>query len=181
MSQGFASKRLVDAVRAGDVWKARKRLKEGGRHHELWSFMKHWKLLYDFTELKLDLESSHFEAGFVKYADDFSRSWFRLAPVVGYRAERARNAALAILSLKRRGLLSKDLSTLVAKTVYLSYENRYSEAWGRPADWATPIMQVAAVGVRLQLGILDCVTQLVDIIDRFFPLIMMILMILILF
>jgi hypothetical protein len=134
--RGFASKRLVDAVNAGDIWKASKRIHDGGRHRELWSFMKHRDLLYDFPHLKYDLEVSHVEMGHVKLE---GRTILRLEPTVGYRTERARRAAIAILSLKRRGLISKDMSSLIAKMLFLSYENRYSEKWGRPANWKTPI------------------------------------------
>lgn len=188
MSQGVASNCLVDFLQRGDYFSAVRWINAGGEHRELWTFMLHYRLGVKRGRVLNGLLLRHESRGYAvrriiwSQKDGSRKQIIELGLIVGYREGRARDAAVAILSLKRRGLLSKDLSTLVAKTVYLSYENRYSEAWGRPADWATPIMQVAAAeGVRLQLGILDCVTQLVDIIDRFFPLIMMILMILILF
>lgn len=136
MSKGFASKRLLNYVKAGDVYKAAKRINDGGRHLELWSFMKHRDLLYDFPIWKYDLECSHLEKGYVT-----GRTILQLAPVVGYRAEKARQAAIAFLSLKRRGLLSKDMSTLIAKMVYQPYENRYSEKWGLPIDWTELVIK----------------------------------------
>jgi hypothetical protein len=125
-------------VKAGNVWEAAKRIHDGGRHLELWSFMKHWDLLYDFPIWKYELEASHLEIGYVT-----GRTILQLGPIVGYRAGRARRAAIAVLSLKRRGLLSKDMSTLVAKMVYQPYENRYSEKWGRPIDWTIPVIKTA--------------------------------------
>lgn len=181
-AKGFASKLLVDAVQAGDIWKANKRLQDGGRHLQLWSFMKHWDSV---TKLgwgsRYELVNAHAQMGYVEPKWHGSGHTLELAPVVGYRADKARQAAIAVLGLKRRKLLSKDMSTMIAKMVYLSYENRYSEAWGCAPDWTKPVMGAVTTAMRWHLRTLGFVAPLLDIMERFFPLFVVITMIIVLF
>jgi hypothetical protein len=79
--------------------------------------------------------------GYVELKPPGNRFVFQLGPIVGYRAEKARQAAITVLLLKKRGLLSKDMSTLIAKMIYQPYENRYSEKWGHPTDWKIPVVK----------------------------------------
>lgn len=133
-------KNLFDAVQAGNLRLAAHWHETGGRHHELWMFMKHLDLVGQDTFLGARLMFAYEAKG---YAERFEiANWKyrnRLAPVVGYRVWRSRQLAIAILGFKRRGLLCKDMGLLIAKMVFLPYENRYSEAWGHPRDWTRVI------------------------------------------
>lgn len=130
----------------------------GGRHRELWTFLKHWKSLDAFPffpDLKHDLAAFHFKMGYVELKPPGNRFDFQLGPIVSYRAEKARRAAITVFSLKRRGLLSKDTSTLISKMIYQPYENRYSEKWGRPSDWTTPIYKGIGILMIVQLKLVE--------------------------
>jgi hypothetical protein len=157
MSKGFADQQLLKFVEAGDWTRAQRWMEKcGGRHLELWTFLKHWESLGDFPpELKHDLSVSHFEMGYVELKPPGNQFGFQLGPLVSYRAGRARRVAITVLSLKRRGLLSKDMSTLVAKMIYQPYENRYSEKWGRPVDWTAPIYKGIGILARAQLKLVE--------------------------
>jgi hypothetical protein len=150
MSKGFADQQLLKFVESGDWTRAQRWMEKcGGRHRELWTFLKHWESLGDFPPgLKHDLGVSHSQMGYVELKPPGNRFGFQLGPIVSYRAGRARRAAVAVLSLKRRGLLSKDMSNLIARMIYQPYESRYSEKWGSPSDWTAPI--VKGIGILMQ-------------------------------
>ncbi|MEO6078113.1 MAG: hypothetical protein ABIP54_04965, partial [Candidatus Andersenbacteria bacterium] len=131
---------------------------EGIRHRQLWTLMAH------ADQLNIVERGSLFKH-YPTYAT--VRFHRRSLPdiiynsVVNHRRDQARKAAIAILGLKKRMAhhgMNKDMCALVAKMVYLNYENRYSDKWGqcnqKGWEWGFTHFSEVLLCIGMMLGVL---------------------------
>lgn len=125
MDKRHADQKLVEAARKGKwkmvtYWHSR-----GGRHRELWTLMKHanYLLLVEAA----DVFENYPQYASVKYSHKGGIK-IKLTPYVLRCATNAKQAAIAILGVKNKGL-NKDMHVMIAKLIYLNYENRYNRLW----------------------------------------------------
>lgn len=132
--KGYRDQKLYESVVKGKWRMASYWHSCGARHSQLWALMAHSKNVIYMESVDMLHKYPDFATVFFYHR---KTSTIVLRHIVLTRQAKARQAAIAVLSLKNKGhlghFLNKDVCTMIAKMIYQDYENRYSDKWGEPS------------------------------------------------